>query len=176
MHKELEIALKNLEINDNGDGIKENIKDNFDPKIFELIIVLNALGLNTSGSYQGHPEQDCFDFLPKIVFVEKSFYNLYDKYGIIKANTSKKTLILEHLKCQKNSKKLQIFLNEFYEDRSTPMRHRLIVIEDSFYGTLLESNLEWMHHIIKDKKERIRLNKIALDEVKAFTEFLSTKL
>lgn len=172
--EKLNLARKNLTVTNSTMYKKEKLEDNFDPEIFDFVITLNALDFYTTSSCQGHIDE--IDFLPYIIINDKDDHDFVpDDINILK-NTTDKEIVDEYKRTLKRKKRLLDYLDEFYQKRNTPMRYRLIIVNVSFCTTAIYSNLSWMFHIIKDEKEREKLNKIALKEVHDFSDFLKTKL
>ncbi|MCP4354217.1 MAG: hypothetical protein GY793_01045 [Proteobacteria bacterium] len=122
-----------------------------------MVTVLNCLGFETDSSCGGHLKNSLF--FPWVV--------------VMKEDEKVKDYHDQNLKMQ-----LRVieFLEDFYFDRTTPIRHRLIVNTIPGCGTELMPQSGYISKLIQDKLERKHILEIYQQEIKDFTSFLKNKL
>lgn len=178
MIKDLQKTKENLKVKSSivPEQVDKNVLNNFDPKILDFIVILNHLGLPTYSSCQGHPKKDgVADFSPYFVFCNEYAENLNSNYNHT-FNDSANKLLEEYDNNLHIQQKLLNYLNEFYTDRSTPLRYRLTVSHNTLLRTALVPYFWIFSEVITDLKEMEEYNSLFLKEIDDFTEFLKTKI
>jgi hypothetical protein len=164
----------NFKVTNSTNNKLENFKDNFDPEIFELVVILNNLGFRTFASCQGHVKEiGAPDFCPYIVFCHEDCDNIYAEGNSDKI--TKEFVYNQYSMIINEEKRLLEYLNEFYNNRNTIMRNRLVIHTHNFLRFSLTTSFRDFIKNITDIKEQEKLNKIYLNEVHDFTKFLESK-
>lgn len=145
---------------------EDKLGQKIDSGIFDLVVVLNCFGFNTTSSCEGHLK-DKEIFFPWVIITEddsKIDYNndkQVEKYHT--KNLEKQSILIK-------------LLSEFYENRITPYEHRLIVGIIPGCGTELMPMSGYSSSILIDEGERKNIYHIYKKEIIDFTNFLKSKV
>lgn len=165
----------NFEITNSTDQKFEKFKDYFDPEIFDFVVVLNNLNFRTFSSCQGHVEKTGSpDFCPYVLFCEEGVDNIYQEGNSDKI--TKEYIYNKYSHVIEEEARLLNYLNEFYKNRNTLMRNRLVVNTTNFLRFHISPLFSDFTTTITNTKEQAKLNKIYLKEIYDFTKFLESKI
>jgi len=157
--------------------IQDRLGMKIDAEIIETVAVLQLLGFNTTGSCAGHTDR-----------VTSGPYVTFESPEAIKLNSKARELgkkpnevnheynrlrndaaILSALELQK----LLAYLDDFYRNRQTPYRNRLIVRSFPMTYNCLKCQGAELAHVLEDA-EREALLQENRAEMHAFTEYLES--
>lgn len=172
MSFKIEQANNNLEIKSSIANPLENVVDNFDPEILDFVMVLNQLGFNTYSSCQGHVTEKSSGYTPYVLSCSQESEEIYK----VQPERAEEVFITEYNKMLEMQSKLIAYLDDFYANRVTAMRNRLIVETSFFCRMSIVPYFAIFEKTIDSKENREKLNKIFLKEVHSFTAFLETKI
>jgi hypothetical protein len=176
MNKSLEQTKNNLTVRKSisKDKIDANRLNNFDPKILDLLVVLNHLGFQTFSSCEGHPEQDKnYGYSPFIVFCNEYSEN---SNFLTDFNGDTVELIEESKNNLRKQEELLNYLNDFYKNRNTPLRYRLKIKNTLWLRASLDVYFRPFEKAIDDKEQHKVMHSKFIKEIDDFTEFLKTKI
>ncbi|MCL5733384.1 MAG: hypothetical protein M1334_01820 [Patescibacteria group bacterium] len=159
------------------DKTVDKLEKPVDPDIKESIVALNAFGINTTASCEGHIDHGTYapyiDVEAKDVeMLDRQARELEDK----EENINKAKNIFKEIE-QKNleeREKLFLLLDEFYKNRNVSFSTKLIVKGLARGWSRLESQGADLQKI-KTKEERQENLSRYQEEMAAFTDFLTKK-
>ena len=150
-------------------------------KIYHTLkVVLNSLGFSTFSSCQGHPERN--GYLPFVLCCNNYAEDLPLMSKICGSIKKTSKNIIDSLEDEltdtlQEQNRMSKYLSEFYIDRETPMKYRLILSTNIFCRFSIEP---YMSSIINGsdipESHKKEFNSICLKEIHDFTDFLKTKL
>tara|TARA_Y100001960_G_C14557197_1_gene768857 strand:- start:389 stop:910 length:522 start_codon:yes stop_codon:yes gene_type:complete len=172
MNPTLEETKKSLKVKTSTANPAKDILDNFDPEILDFVVVLNHLGFNTYSSCQGHVTENLDGYIPYVLICSKEAEEIHQ----LNPKNAESIFITEYYKMLETQSKLIEYLDEFYLNRITPIRNRLVLNTSFFCRISITPYFSTFANTIDSKEERIKLNTKFLEEINAFTKFLETKV
>jgi len=145
--------------------LTDKLNEPIDEGIKDAVVMLNAFGLNTSQSCEGHIEKDR---------ISAPWVEIYPKEPE-KENWQDDEELREKVEKEALEQKLKTIklLNEFYKNRKVDY-DTMLSLDKIGYGFRLQSNgLEILKHL--SKEEQLEKQKLYKKEMEEFSKFLKDK-